>query len=99
MEKVQPKDNDMKWSSISLFLNNLNYLIKKEEYEILNEILFKNSYAASCKYDGTNVGKDDKGVKYGRNLTIVSNSYQKVPLDQMEKLNVSAIKEDLLLLN
>lgn len=96
MEKKEITTNDMKWGSISLFLNDLKNLIKKNDHETLNNYLFKSSFAASCKYDGTNVGKDDKGTKYGRNQTIITNSYQKVSLDQLDNLNVKAIKEDFL---
>merc|ERR1711957_425327 len=80
----------------SLFLNNINHLIKQSQPEKINELLFQKTFSASSKYDGTNVGKDDKNIKYGRNQTIVTPSYQKCSLDQLEKLNVNLIKENLL---
>jgi hypothetical protein len=38
--------------------------------EQLNDLFFKNLVYASVKYDGTNVGRDETGLMYGRNKTI-----------------------------
>jgi len=61
-------------------------------------VLFNSTFAVSQKYDGTNVGKDEFGVLYGRNMTLPSGSveYQKTPLDFVNKVDVKAIKEDIL---
>ena len=64
----------------------------------MNDVLFNFTYAASHKYDGTNVGKDESGVKYGRNQTIPpgTKSYQKTTLEFVEKLDAAAVKADLI---
>lgn len=57
-------------------------------------MFFNTQIYASVKYDGTNVGRDETGLMYGRNKTIKSGtkSYQKTPLDKVEKINTAAIK-------
>ena len=84
----------MKWASIPLLLNNMNFLVKKEKYEMLNTMFFEERCAASHKYDGTNVGIDEFGVMYGRNQTIASKtkSYQKVSLESVTKVDAKGIK-------
>ena len=53
---------------------------------------------ASVKYDGTNVGRDETGLMYGRNKTITAGTtlYQRTPLKMVEKIDVSAIRAELL---
>ncbi len=84
----------MKWASIPLILNDLKYQLKKNNYTEMIDILFKRPLSASHKYDGTNVGKDETGLLYGRNLTISSKvkSYQKTPLDALNKIDVALVK-------
>ena len=45
--------------------------------------------SATQKYDGTNVGKDEHGVMYGRNLLIPdkTNSYQSTPIKCVRSCN------------
>jgi hypothetical protein len=60
----------MKWSPIPLLINDLKTELRKlglgQECN-MNDMLFNQSVAASYKYDGTNVGKDEHGLMYGRN--------------------------------
>ena len=70
--EAQP--NMMKWPSIELLIPALGYFAIKrpDKLAVLNKMCFETPYAASQKYDGTNVGKDETGLMYGRNLTIPS---------------------------
>ena len=81
-------DNLMKWASIPL---SIQKLFKK--HGNLNEKLFSVPYEASQKFDGTNVGKDQDGLMYGRNKMIpfTTNSYQKTKLDDIKKIEVKPI--------
>jgi len=89
----------MKWASIPLLINNLKDVVKRIDTmgPVMNDVLFNTTYAASHKYDGTNVGKDESGLRYGRNQTIPTQtkSYQKTSLEGVEKLDAAAIKADI----
>lgn len=97
MKQNEVRENDMKWASIPLLINNLKERVakfKKGQDVSIDNMLFGRTVAASQKYDGTNVGKDEFDVMYGRNQTIAATtaSYQKTPLDGVKVLNVKAIK-------
>jgi len=43
----EPRENTMKWASIPLFINDINGLVKKGKTEMLNDIFFNATLAAS----------------------------------------------------
>lgn len=61
--------NTIRWSSIELTVREMfqGYNVPRSE---LNAALFETACVATAKFDGTNVGKDERGVMYGRNLVI-----------------------------
>ena len=87
-------NNNIKWAAIPLTIPLICKTLLKEQ---LNDWLFNNQVYASVKYDGTNVGRDENGLMYGRNKTIKvgTGSYQKTPLKMVEKINVVAIRAEL----
>lgn len=93
-------ENNLKWPSIPLIVGDLHYFVHKGMAKVnnLNKILFETSFAGSHKYDGTNVGKDNNGVMYGRNQLIPdkTKSYQKTPLDYVQKIDGQAVLDELL---
>lgn len=86
-------DNQIKWASIPLAIPTFFRMPRDQ----LNDALFNTQIYASVKYDGTNVGRDETGLMYGRNKTIKAGtkSYQKTSLDKVEKINTAAIKAEL----
>jgi len=62
----------MKWSAISLLIG--KYFDKRVPRNILNSQLFDRPVEGAHKFDGTNVGKDQDGMLYGRNKMINPNS-------------------------
>ena len=72
MEKANLEDNNLKWSSIDLlihYLLNPNSM-KQQNHGDLYKKVFETPVALSQKYDGTNVGRDEDGMMYGRNKLI-----------------------------
>jgi hypothetical protein len=88
----QPKNN-IQWASIPLLIPFMlnTYLFPRPK---LASILFETPAQATQKYDGTNVGKDERGVMYGRTLQIAESvgAYQKTSLDDVKKLDANAVK-------
>ena len=76
------EDNDQKWASIPLTIPTI-CKIRKEK---LNDALFNCEVYASVKYDGTNIGRDETGLMFGRNKTIKAGTtlYQRAPLKMVE---------------
>ena len=87
-------NNNMKWASIPLTIPTLCRMPKEK----LNQAIFETSVFATIKFDGTNVGRDETGLMYGRNKTIKAGTkaYQKAPLANVEKIDTVAIKKELL---
>jgi len=88
--------NTLKWASIPLMIP---YLLKGYETprEKLRAAIFSQPMQATQKYDGTNVGKDENGIMYGRNLLISDSAgnYQKTSLAGVKALNVKTLKTTL----
>jgi hypothetical protein len=84
----------LKWASIDLTIPYLCKLLPPEE---LNEVIFERPVYATIKYDGTNLGRDETGLMYGRNKTIQpdATAYQKTPLHHAKKMDAQAVKEAL----
>ena len=66
MEKGNDDTNNIKWASIPLSIPTLCRMPK----ENLNDAIFNTQIYATVKYDGTNVGRDETGLMYGRNKII-----------------------------
>lgn len=87
-------DNTMKWASIELMIP---YLCKRCDKQQLNDVIFQQQVFATIKFDGTNVGRDETELMYGRNKIMQpdAKAYQKTPLDHAKKINAQAVKEAL----
>jgi len=85
----------LKWASIEL---TIPFLCRELKREKLNEFIFEQQVYATIKYDGTNVGRDESGLMYGRNLTIEADavSYLKTPLTEVKKVDASTVKGEIL---
>lgn len=59
-------NNNLKWASIPLTIPTLCRMPKDQ----LNDTVFNTQVFATVKFDGTNVGRDETGLMYGRNKTI-----------------------------
>lgn len=96
MDKIEDMDNEMKWSAIELTIAKL-FNPKSMPREKINAHLFERPVEGTHKYDGTNVGKDQEGVMYGRNKMINPNaqSYQKTPLAALKGIDVAAVKKEI----
>ena len=93
MEKLSKEPNTMKWGAID---QTIRYICDGHHVPkpALNDFIFNSKVFAAIKYDGTNVGRDEEGKMYGRNLEIhpLADTYQKCKLDNVEKIDTVAIK-------
>ena len=94
---VSKEPNTMKWGAIDQTIRYIcdGHAVPKPK---LNDFIFNSKVYAAIKYDGTNVGIDENGLMYGRNLCIHQDaeSYQKCKLDYVKKIDAAAIKQAIL---
>lgn len=85
--------NTIKWKQIPLTIQYLfdGFDVPRDQ---LNAVLFEEPCTVTHKFDGTNVGKDEHGTRYGRNQIIPSHnqSYCSTTLADVNKLDVKQIK-------
>ena len=71
---------------------------KKKRFtkEQLERLIFKISWVANAKYDGTNLAIALDGKYYGRRQLITGSSYHKIDISFLKNYNISALYNDLM---